>query len=217
MAIHVSEETAPVAAGAPKTSSNAAACRRKFLRFFRGGFYDPTYLAWERGYKWTAHRQWNEGLHREEYRALLSRQRFDEIAARAVRLESRANLLFSFEKMALRDALRVPSGARPFALGLYELIYGTGGEKLKFERWCEAVKSLPRRQTRVLTWPVVTVFPFIALPGRHIFLKPNVTRIAARTYGYDFGYQSRPSWTTYASLLEVRTGRAEGPEGPAAP
>ncbi|HSN68647.1 MAG TPA: hypothetical protein VLV48_05345, partial [Thermoanaerobaculia bacterium] len=64
------------------------------------------------------------------------------------------------------------------------------------------VESLPRRQTRVLTWPLVTVFGFIADPKTHIFLKPNVTRAAARAYGFRFEYASRPSWETYASLLE---------------
>jgi len=29
--------------------------RRKFLRFFPGGFRDPTYVSWEREYKWSAH------------------------------------------------------------------------------------------------------------------------------------------------------------------
>jgi hypothetical protein len=64
------------------------------------------------------------------------------------------------------------------------------------------VASLPRRQTRVLTWPLVTVFGFIAQPSQHIFLKPNVTRIAAKEYGINFAYRSRPNWDTYASLLE---------------
>jgi hypothetical protein len=60
---------------------------------------------------------------------------------------------------------------------------------------------LPRAQTRVLTWPVVTVFGMLARPEVHIFLKPNVTRAAARIYGADFQYRSRPAWPTYASLL----------------
>src|SRR5213075_2136453 len=67
----------------------------------------------------------------------------------------------------------------------------------------DAVAALPRRQTRVLTWPLVTVFGFIAQPQAHIFLKPNVTRIAARQYGYDFHYQSRPNFDTYQSLLDL--------------
>ena len=41
-----------------------------------------------------------------------------------------------------------------------------------------------------------------AQPEAHIFLKPNVTRIAAREYGFEFRYTSRPSWDTYQSLLE---------------
>ena len=34
-----------------------------------------------------------------------------------------------------------------------------------------------------------------------MFLKPNVTKAAAREYGFDFQYQSKPNWDTYASLL----------------
>jgi len=48
----------------------------------------------------------------------------------------------------------------------------------------------------------VTVFGFIAQPEKHIFLKPNVTKISARKYGFDFQYQSKPNWETYTSLLE---------------
>jgi hypothetical protein len=157
---------------------------------------------WERDYKWEAHEQWTQQLDRATFRALLEDKDYAEVAARAVRLESRTNLLFSFEKMALRDAVKPPAGARNFANGLYELVYGAGSHEKKFERWVDVVSELPRKQTRVLTWPVVTVFGFIALPEQHVFLKPNVTRIAAREYGFDFQYKSRPSWEIYSSLLE---------------
>lgn len=189
--------------GTRKLSAGALRCRRKFLRFFPEGFRDETYMDWERGYKWEAHEQWNEALGRGAYRALLQEGRFAEIAARAVKIESRTNLLFSFEKMALRDAVRPPEGARSFATGLYDFLYGPGSAAVKLGRWCETVAALPRKQTRVLTWPLVTVFGFIAQPDKHIFLKPTVTRAAAREYGFDLQYESRPSWNTYASLLEL--------------
>jgi hypothetical protein len=176
-------------------------CRRKFLRFFPGGFRDETYIDWERGYKWTAHERWEELLNEREFRRLLRAREYDEIAKRAVSLESRTNLLFSFEKMALRDAVRLDDGAQKFAKGLFDVTYSEGDPRTRFERWCGVVESLPRRQTRVLTWPIVTVFGFIARPERDIFLKPNVTKIAAREYGYEFEYRSRPNWETYASLL----------------
>jgi hypothetical protein len=77
--------------------------RRKFLHFFPGAFRDETYLDWERNYKWNAHLQWNEFLGFTEYRVLLEKGKFSEIAARALRIESRTNPLFSFEKMAIRE------------------------------------------------------------------------------------------------------------------
>ena len=185
-----------------QTPSGATRCRRKFLRFFPKGFRDETYLAWERDYKWNAHQQWEEALNREAFRSLLRRKEFAEIAARAVRIESRTNLLFSFEKMALRDAVKSSVGARAFSHGLDDFLHGAGTGEAKFHRWCDTIAALPRKQTRVLTWPLVTIFGFIARPDTHIFLKPNVTRIAARKYGFEFQYQSKPNWNTYASLRE---------------
>jgi hypothetical protein len=176
-------------------------CRAKFLREFPKGFYDEKYLDWERGYKWQAHERWTEQLGPEQHRTLIRRGEHAEIAARAVRIESRTNLLFSFEKMAVRDAVKPARGARAFATGLYDFLYGTDPDRERFERWCATVAELPRAKTRVLTWPVVTVFGFIGLPKKHIFLKPTVTRRAAMAYGFDFHYESRPSWETYASLL----------------
>ncbi|HEX8162046.1 MAG TPA: hypothetical protein VF538_09250 [Pyrinomonadaceae bacterium] len=191
-------------ARAQKTAEGALRCRRKFLRFFPGGFRDETYLEWERDYKWETHERWEEQLSRDEFRRLLKSGEFSEISSRAVRVEqkSRHSMLFSFEKMALRDAVKSEDGARAFGEGLYEFLHGAGDARKKFERWVGVVESLPRRQTRVLTWPLVTVFGFIALPLEHIFLKPNVTRIAAREYGFDFRYVSRPNWDTYESLRE---------------
>lgn len=195
--------------GRPDLGRAAARCRRKFLRFFPGGFADETYAEWERDYKWRAHERWEQALARPRFAELLAAERFSDIAALAVGIESRTNLLFSFEKMALRDAVKPNDGARLFASGLFEFLHGTGAHQARFDRWCATVERLPRRQTRVLTWPLVTVFGFLAQPGTHIFLKPRVTQLAAREYEHEFRYVSRPNWATYASLLafaeQVRT------------
>ena len=182
----------------------ALRCRRKFQRFFPGGFRDPTYLEWERDYKWQTHERWEKALGRREFRALLVKGEHREIANRAVRVEqqSRHSMIFSFEKMALRDAIKVERGARDFAVGLYAFLHGNGTLEHRFSEWVEVVSRLPRKQTRVLTWPLVTVFGFIAQPATHIFLKPNTSRAAARAYGFDLHYASRPNWRTYAELLE---------------
>jgi len=185
----------------PDRNPAAQRARRKFLKFFPGGFKDETYLDWERNYKWEAHERWCRVLRRASFRSLLDDGDYATVAREAVTIESRTNLLFSFEKMALRDAVK-GDGARTFAEGLYDFLYGSGTDQERFERWVAAVESLPRRQTRVLTWPMVTIFGFIAKPETHIFLKPLVTRTAATAYGFDFQYRSRPDWATYVSVLE---------------
>jgi hypothetical protein len=189
---------------ATRSHTRPAKCRRKFLRFFPGGFRDETYLDWERDYKWATHKRWVAALGETEFRRLLRAKEYREIAVRAVRVEqqSRHSMIFSFEKMALRDAVRSADGAEVFARGLFDYLYGKGQTEDQFTAWVAAVDSLPRKQTRVLTWPLVTVFGFIAKPRVHIFLKPTVTRLAAEAYGFEFQYESRPNWETYCSLLE---------------
>ena len=176
--------------------------RRKFLRHFPGGFRDETYLDWERGYKWDAHQRWEAALNESAFEGLIKAGKFEEIAASAIRIESRTNLLFSFEKMALRDAIRSPAGAKIFALALFDLLHGTDTMEVRFSNWIDAIGRLPRHKTRVLTWPLVTVFGFIAEPRTHFFLKPTVTREAARRYGVELPYASRPCWPLYKALLD---------------
>jgi hypothetical protein len=177
-------------------------CRRKFLRYFPHAFRDQNYLAWERDYKWEAHQEWDQVLDQKGFESLLQKGEYEKIALHAVRVESRRPLLFSFEKMALRDAVRDPAGAKAFAQGLFSFLHGPGAPETRFEKWCADVCALPRRQTRVLTWPLVTVFGFLAQPAQHFFVKPNVTRRAATQYGFPLFYQSRPNWRTYSQLLE---------------
>jgi hypothetical protein len=189
-------------AGPIPTSAAARRCRRKFVKYFPGGFGDETYLDWERNYKWTAHQSWKDELAEPIFRSLLKAGRFGDIAGRAVRLESRTNLLFSFEMIGLRDAVKAPAGARLFAEGLFDLLHGGGAIEARFDRWADIVGRLPRRQTRVLTWPAATVFGFIAEPRVHFFMKPNVMRRAAEAYGVGLSYQSRPDGFHYRELLK---------------
>lgn len=184
------------------TAKARSRCKKKFLYYFPKGFADAKYYAWERGYKWEAHLAWERDLNKEEYQKLLDKKEYSEIALRAVRLETKTNLLFSFEKMALRDAVKPAEGAKAFTEGLYQYVYGKNSFQKRFEKFSEVLDSLPRKQTRVRTWPLQTVFGFIANPNEHIFLKPRVTQEAAKKYNYDFLYRSKPNWETYKSLLD---------------
>ena len=189
-----------------------AEARRTFLRIFPGGFDDDRYLAWERDYKLEAHELWRAEIGgKAALRAALDEGLHRDVAAAATRIESGRALLFSFEKMALRDAVvRSEEGARAFAEGLYDWLYGPGGEAARFERWAAVVRALPRRQTRVATWPVVTVFGSMARPKVHLFVKPLTIRRAAEAYAFDLTYRPAPGWSTYGGVLELaRTVRAD--------
>jgi hypothetical protein len=179
----------------------AALCRRKFELFYPDGFADETYLVAERSHKERAHLEWETELAPADFRKLLARGEFRAICDAAVRIEARSNLLFSFERMALRDAVKTPAGARLFATELYAFLYGPGSLQRRFSDWVEALADLPQRQSKVLTWPVATVFGFIARPDRHMFCKPRATRKAAHDYGYALTYSPVPSWPHYQDLL----------------
>lgn len=182
-------------------SAGAQRCRRKFLRIFPGGFRDEDYVSLERGYKWTAHERWQAALDRDSFAGLLAAGAHAEIAARAVRVESRTNLIFSYEKMALRDGVKSADGAARFAQGLYDFLHGAAPLPARFAAWVEVLAALPRKQTRVLTWPVATVFGFLAAPAVHLFIKPTVMKIAAQKYGWDFRYTSPPTAEAYGDAL----------------
>ena len=178
----------------------AARCRHKFQIYYPDGFWDETYLIAERSCKERAHLEWHAELNPAALRKLLEQGEFEHVAVTALRIEARANLLSSFERMALRDAVKTPAGARLFATSLHAYLFGRGSLEHKFESWVSAVAALPRRQAPLLTWPLVTVFGFIAKPEAHLLFKPQVTRKAARTYGFDLDYRPSPSGAGYRSL-----------------
>lgn len=180
---------------------NSKNCIKKFLYYFPKGFTDPKYLNWERNYKWDAHLSWEEQLSKPLFAKLLLQKRYSEICQAAIKIESKTNLLFSFEKMALRDAVK-GDGAKSMAIGLFDYLYSKDDPSKRFMGFVNILATLPRRQTRVLTWPLQTVFGFIASPGDHIFLKPKVTKVAAVKYGYDLMYESGPKWRVYENALK---------------
>ena len=55
----------------------------------------------------------------------------------------------------------------------------------------------------MLTWPVVTILPFLAKPDAHMFLKPVQTQKIAEAFTVDLLYSAYPKWTTYDRLLTL--------------
>jgi hypothetical protein len=188
----------------PLLQGRLRAAKRRFKEIFPRGFADETYLAWERDYKWAAHRAWQQQLGKKEWERLLSDGAHVEVARRVAHLYARSklNMLALYEWMALREALEDPAGARILAAGLYDLVHGGGPFGARLERFTADLDRVPQRQTRLAKWPVATLFPFVARPRQHLVIKPNLVKRAARRLGFQLPYASRPNAQTYAAVIE---------------
>ena len=157
-------------------------CRAKFRRYFEQQFYDPTYVDWERDYKWQAHKRWEEVLNRSAFTKLLSEGKFAEDGReggrRGIPHRTSSSLL---RRCQQRDAVKSPPPFQAFAQGLFEI---PAPARMTWRRALRsgAPSSANCRDAEpgILTWPRCrTIFGFIAQPKVHFFLKPMVTRRAA--------------------------------------
>jgi hypothetical protein len=168
-----------------------------FLKEFPQGFNDETYLDAERDYKVKAHELMGQLLGKVVFRRLLSSGEFDDICSRALTITNKTNLIFPNEKMSLRDGIREASSQRRFSESLFNLLYGDGDLKGRFESFADCLTEL-----KAAKWTTLTYFPFIADPSSHMFLKPEVTQKASEVCGFELNYRSQPNWLTYSKLLD---------------
>ena len=121
------------------------------------------------------------------------------VAARAVRIESRTHLLFSFEKMALRDAVKSTAG-RGFLVRVFMTFYMRRRPGREIRSLVSGGGFPSSEANAVLTCSHHRVW-FIAQPQTHSF--SNLMSPAGRAeYGYALQYASRPSWEIYSALLK---------------
>jgi hypothetical protein len=194
-------------AAARETLPGLAVAKRRFREIFRGGFSDPTYLSWERDYKWNAHLSWERELGRSQFRALIKADSFEEIARRVARFygRSKLNMMALYEWMALREALESPQGGRLLTTALFDLLHGPGPFVHRLEVFTAALDRAPQRQTRLAKWPIVTLFPFVARPAHHLIVKPRLMKRAAER----LGLRADLSVATQRDNLRRRHGRGE--------
>lgn len=142
-------------------------------------------------------KRFQEILSQENYSALLDTGEYDEVVKRALQVVNKTNLIFPNEKMALKDGLKDEEKKRQFSEKLYELLYGDGELRLRFETFARHLEDIGAAK-----WTIVSYFLFIAFPDRYIFLKPTVCQHAAKLVKAELNYRSDLNWLTYKCLLE---------------
>lgn len=184
--------------------------KEKFLRLCPGGFSDPKYLKDERSYKLDAHEAWCELLSREDFDNLLDEEQYQEICRRLRQITSKTKAMLSqYEHSALQYATKANEAAHLMANGVFELVYGEGEFEKRFEEFALDLGSMPCKQTSPVKWTIATMFPFIALPDQHIYLKPEVTKAAAKRRRFSLNYKPELNWLTYSCLLKFAEVLAE--------
>jgi hypothetical protein len=173
-----------------------------FLAKFPAGFSDQGYFKEERQYKWDAHQHYVELLGDGQYEKLLSSDTLNELVKRILSVESKVNLLNKYEKVAFRDALKDKNASGTY-LGALQNVLLEGPKEDVFTPYFESVNDLPAEvgKSRVATWPVATVLPYLARPDVFMFLKPEVTKDCAERLKFNLNYDSKPNWLTYSKLM----------------
>lgn len=172
-------------------------------------FEDPAYIGdahkGERAYKWAAHELFDQTLGHGRLAELLRAGSVEEVRKQALAAEGRMNVLSVFEKAAFRDGLRDEGAAARYFKALADLLAAPSVEHHSFDRYLDAVASLPSKEgkTSPAKWTVATLLPFLAQPDRFMFLKPEVTQDCAARLTFDLQYRTDLNWTTYAKLLEM--------------
>lgn len=190
----------------PGKSLTLESIKRRFLHEFPAGFADPKYRSEERDYKLAGHDAFQNLLGLEQARDLLSRGEIKALAAKALSVLSTVNLLAApFESGAFHDAMQDENAAKGYFKALVALLEAPRLNAQLFTEYAAAVCCLPARRGRVATWPVATVLPYLARPDVHMFLKPEVTKHAAESLGFDLKYEPKPNWKTYDRLLRMGT------------
>jgi hypothetical protein len=146
----------------------------------------------------AASAEWTEAMGAGEGARLAAAGDVKELVKRALRVEKHvAQIQGTFEAGTLKQALEDPETALPFFQALFEALSAPPARG-RFEKLFAAADALETEAA--LAWPIATVFPFLADPGRHVFLSPRTACIAAERLGCDLRYDAAPNYATYAAL-----------------
>src|SRR5208282_2464644 len=125
------------------------------------------------------------------------------LAAKGLSVLGAVNLISQFESAAFHDAMRDDRAVEALFSSLLILLDADPISEPAFQPYADAVNALPAERGKVASWPIATAFPYLARPDRFMFLKPQVTRSAAESLGFDLKYDAAPNWRTYDALLRM--------------
>jgi hypothetical protein len=175
----------------------------RFRRDYPGLFEDPKLVADELGYKRKAQARFAELLGEGRGRELVRSGASSEITAGLVELYRATHIPSTFERAAACEGLKDGAAAARVLGAVLDFVDSPSSGT--FEGLTAAIGGLPTpaRGSRVLTWPNVTILPFLADPSRFMVLKPGVAQQMAARMGFDLRYSASTKWGCYEALLRM--------------
>ena len=174
------------------------------LAWFRttvsGGFRDEKFVTTELKDKRLAQQEWTFYFGNGKAQALLDAGDTAAITEGLTKLFQATKIPAPFEVMAAREGLKDGAAASRLLRSVVDFVERP--DAASFGALAEAVGALPApgEGVRVLTWPNVTLLPFLADPKRFMVLKPTVAQRMARRMGFALAYSVPPAWPAYESM-----------------
>lgn len=178
---------------------------RHFVKICPGGFADEKLLREEISFKQRARQAFVEHFGDGRGAELLAAGNAEAIQAGfgAILNVQEALLSPKFERTPFWGAMTIADNAVGFARGLFGYL-DRPLDAASFDCYVASLEAVKLTgNLRVTTWPLLTLFPFLARPDLHMFLKPDVTKKAAGVIGINLAYESELNWTTYSHLLRL--------------
>ncbi len=145
---------------------------------------------------------WAATLGEGKAAALLDDGNYPELARRALRVAALAAAVPGMiEIEVLQEAFEPGVEVQEFFQSLLGYLSVPLPSRARFDRLCAAARALGVPPEA--NWPLVTFFPFVASPTRHVLLLPRSACSGANRLGCDLRYQETPSWVTYGRLRDL--------------
>ena len=173
-----------------------------FEKTYPGKFADEKFVDADLRNKRAAHDVFIANFGETRGDKLIGSGKHAEIADVIDALFRATNIPSTFEVKAVHKGLKKNEDAGTHVLQAV-LGFVEKSNTSTFAHLFEAVAQLPADGGKVLTWPNVTLLPFLANPKKFMALKPTNTELMAARMNFDLRYSTTPNWPTYEATLRM--------------
>ena len=145
---------------------------------------------------------WTSAMGDGQAAKLLEDGQYPEISRRLLRIAGHAATIPGMlELEVLAEALAAGDESRQYIEALVGFLSVPSPARARFDKLATAAHTLGVPPEAA--WPMVTFFPFVALPSRHALLLPRSACAGASRLGSDLRFQPVPNWSTYGRLRDL--------------